>query len=177
MRVDQPVRDRCIAWTDAAGSGMTAVFLWSEKTGWLYTQWRVPKRVIRRLLPRRDEQIGFLELAGVALALTTFEHHLRDSAWTCWCDNQGVVGALLKGGTGAQDLNAIVGQFWILVAQSCIDLELGRVASAANIADEPTRGVRTWIDRVQAEFVAPVLPGWLCDPWLAPDFPHFDVVQ
>ena len=83
----------------------------------------------------------------------------------------------MKGGAKAHDLNALVGQFWIITSKLQIDLEVGRVASPANIADEPTRGANNWIVSTHARFKSPVLPDWLCDPWLAPDLPHFDVVQ
>ena len=167
----KPRREHIVTWSDAAGNRKTAVFLWSKKLGWKWTYWRVPRSIVRRLLSRSDDQIGYLELAAVVVALSTFEDDIKGQAWTAWIDNQGVVGSLIKGGSRALDLNPIIGQMWMWIARSGIALQTGRVASRSNIADEPTRGSDEWVKLVNAQFYKPVIPGWLTDPWLAPDFP------
>ena len=167
-----PKREHVITWSDAAGANRKiAAFMWSERCGWYYTMWRMPKSVWKRLLPRNDDQIGFQELAGAVIALTTFMPWLENQAWTSWVDNQGVLGALIKGGCRAYDTNAVIGQVWLVVAEKRIAMQLGRVASLSNIADEPTRDSDDWATRVQARFLKPVISDWLADPWLAPDCP------
>ena len=68
-------------------------------------------------------------------------------------------------------MNNSVAQFWMTVTEMNIALRVGRVASAANIADEPTRHCDDWATRVNALEVEPSVPLWLTDPWSAPDFP------
>ena len=80
-----------------------------------------------------------------------------------------VVGALLKGDARASEVNAVIGQLWLDIAKLGIALQIGRVASKANIADEPTRGCKDWIEKSGATFHEPVIPEWLIDPWCAPD--------
>ena len=168
----RPRREHVVTWSDAAGNRRIAVFLFTVRLGWRWTAWRMPKSVQRRLLPRGDNQIGYMELAAVAIAMATFSDVLTGSAWTAWVDNQGVVGGLLRGGSTAADSNAVIGQLWLDMAKWDIAFEIGRVASRANIADEPTRGVSDWCDFVGATFTEPVIPDWLRDPWRSPDFPH-----
>ena len=105
------------------------------------------------------------------MALDTFGADLQGSAWDDYVDNQGVLGAIKKGGSKALDLNCVIGQFWIALAKRNIAMRILRVQSAANIADEPTRGSTAWADRVAATFVTPVIAPWLTDPWCAPQFP------
>ena len=169
IRALKPKRELVSTWTDAAGNRSCAVFLWSVNRGWHYSYWRMPKSVLRKLLPRRNDQITYLELAAVILAFTTFQGWLTQAAWTAWVDNQGVVGALLKGGARASDVNAVIGQLWLNIAKLGIALQIGRVASKANIADEPTRGCKDWIEKSGATFHEPLIPEWLLDPWCAPD--------
>ena len=47
-------------------------------------------------------------------------------------------------------------------------LQLGKVESAANLADGPTRADESWVHRLNARFRSPVLPPWVCDPWRHP---------
>ena len=61
-------REHVVTWSDAAGNRKTAVFLWSVELGWHWTEYRVPNGVFQRLLPRRDDQICYLELAAVVVA-------------------------------------------------------------------------------------------------------------
>ena len=79
----------------------------------------------------------------------------------------------MKGGARAADMNSVIGQLWLTVAKGHIALQVGRVASLANIADEPTRGSADWINRVEAKFLEPIIFDWLADPWLAPDLPPY----
>ena len=85
----------------------------------------MPKSVLRKLLPRRDNQINYLELAAVILAFTTFQGWLTQAAWTAWVDNQGILGAILKGGARASDVNAVIGQLWLNIAKLGIALQIG----------------------------------------------------
>ena len=165
LRAFQPRREHVVTWTDVAGNRKVCVFLFRRQDGWHWAEWRVPKSLMRLLIPRNDEQINFLELAAVALALSTFQQFLRGQAWTAWIDNQGVVGSLIRGSSRTADANSVIAQMWLLVAKYNIALEVGRVASSANIADGPTRVVLDWVRRTEAVFHSPVIFAWLQDPW------------
>ena len=117
------------------------------------------------MLPREDEQIGYQELAGLVIALVTFQGLCQGQLVTAWQDNQGVLHAVLSGGGVAAEINAVVGQLWLFVAAADMGLRLGRVPSAANVADGPTRGSLVRVERLEAVWVPPVVPGWLTRPW------------
>ena len=54
-------------------------------------------------------------------------------------DNDGVLHSLTRGGGGGPDSFACIGLLWLEVASFQTDLHCGRVESASNIADGPTR--------------------------------------
>ena len=126
--------------------------------------------MLRRLLARKDNFIGYLELAGVILSLCTFQEELSDQLWTAYVDNQGVLGAVLRGSAHAGDTNAIIGQLWLHIARLNVTMVLARVASACNIADEPTRGSLAWVESSGARWRAPILPQYLLEPWVTAYF-------
>jgi len=153
-------------WSDAAGaSRMVAAFFWHPVAGWLLTRWECLAGVLQDLLPREDEQIGYQELAGLVVALATLRGLCQGQLLTAWQDNQGVSHAVLSRGGVAPEINAVVGQVWLFVAVADVGLRLGRVPSAANVADGPTRDSLVWVERLAAVWVPPVVPGWLTRPW------------
>ena len=56
---------------------------------------------------------------------------------------------------------------WLHLAEQDFDMHVARVEGASNIADGPTREFLEHVGRLQAKFVAPVLPQWLDDVWRA----------
>ena len=132
-------RKRVAAWTDAAGASriIAAVVLFDHR--WFYTRVRVPENVWGQLLPRRDNQITMQEFLAVPLLLATFAAPLQHSMALLAVDNQGVLGALISGRAGVDDLNMAVGKTWLMIADAMAALHVVRVESDSNIADGPTR--------------------------------------
>ena len=74
----------------------------------------------------------------------------------------------LHGGSAAAEANAIVGQLWLTVGRLQMSLRMGRVESASNAADDPSRGKFEWLRSRHAQFHDPILPPWVLNPWLDP---------
>ena len=155
-------------WTDASGADRWIAAVLECKGQWLYTRMQTPQIVWAQLLERRDNQIGLQELLAIVLALGTFPNWLTGSLWSTYCDNDGVLGAVLRGGSAVADANLIVGKLWLEVARMQISLYLHRVESKANIADGPTRYDFGMLEELGAQYVVPVLPEWMCDLWRVP---------
>ena len=118
-----------------------------------------------QLLPRRDNQITMQEFLAVPLLLATFAAPLQHSMALLAVDNQGVLGALISGRAGVDDLNMAVGKTWLMIADAMAALHVVRVESDSNIADGPTREKLEVLRSLNAEFVEPVLPDWLRSLW------------
>ena len=130
---------------------------------------RTPDHVWDQLLDREDQQIGVQEMLAVLLTWGTFQCHLSESLWTCFVDNDGVLGAILKGSSRAPEVNIAVGHLWLALAQQSVGLHVARVESGANVSDGPTREEFGDLQRLGAVWVEPVLPPWVCDLWGIPE--------
>ena len=65
-------------------------------------------------------------------------------------------------------MNTTIGQLWLDMAQGHTAFHGVRVESKANLADGPTRKSFFELERLEATFVAPVLPTWVFDLWRFP---------
>jgi hypothetical protein len=85
-----------------------------------------------------------------------------------WTDNQGGEGALRRGSAKAHDHNAVVHAAWLMAAANSIGLFVGRVPSALNVSDGPTRPegliASSILSDLGAEWREPWLPGELWRP-------------
>ena len=104
----------------------------------------------------------------MVLALSTVSQFPVGTKATFWKDNMSVLHAVLKGGGRAPETHAVVGQLRVLVADLDLSLQLGRVESKAHVADGLSRDSLEKVQTLQALFVEPVVPDWLCDPWADP---------
>ena len=95
--------------------------------------------MLSQLAARQVSQIGFQELLGLVLVTGTFPWAVSGSLWVGFCDNDGVLHALSKGGGHNTECNLLIGKVWLHLADADCDLCVGRVESKANIADGPTR--------------------------------------
>ena len=109
-------RQRVLAWTDAAGASRKIAAVVFVAGCWRYTAVRVPDHIWAQLLPRRDNQITMQEFLAVPLLLATFAAELRSGLVLLAVDNQGVLGALVSGRAGVDDLNMGI---WENVADDC----------------------------------------------------------
>ena len=155
-------------WSDAAGLSRWVAAVAYVDGEFLWTRILTPDAVWEQLLERGEHQIGVQEMLGVMLAWATFESVLCGSLWTAFIDNDGVLGAILKGGSGAPEINIAVGQFWLGVARASVGFHGARVESKANVADGPSRDDLSEIRRLGARWVEPVLPPWVYDLWRIP---------
>jgi len=127
-----------------------------------------PASVHAQLLPRGDNQIGFLEMLAVMLMVGTCGDLVAGSALVVFIDNDGVLGTLIKGGRKSPEQNLAAGRFWIWAARTNTAVYLARVESKANIADGPTRGACADLEALGAVRIDPCLPAWTDDVWSIP---------
>jgi hypothetical protein len=176
LRIQPPVvQEACLAsrphvrtWSDAAGVSRWVAAVAEVDGKFLWTRVRTPDCIWDQLLERGDQQIGVQEMLGVALAWGTFRSRLHGALWTAYVDNQGVLGAILKGGSGAPEVNMAVGHLWLDLAACTVGLHVARVESKANVADGPSRDEFSELDRLGATYVEPELPQWAYDLWGMP---------
>ena len=149
------------SWTDASGeSHFQGTFYW--------TRARAPDQVWRLLQPRGDHQIGFQEFLAVLLAWATFKKLLQASLWLNFVDNDSVLHAISHGSGGNDETSLCIGRLWLEIAAAGVDLHVGRVESAANIADGPTGDRLQLLACLKATFVPPELPSWVHTLWEIP---------
>ena len=129
---------------------------------WLHAAGHADEAVIARFRARRT-YIGQLELLAAVAAYTTFADELRGRDVIHWIDNTGALAALIKGYAREVDSARIVHAFHALGMGLRVRVWLEYVASKANIADFPSRGVFDMLSGLQSEarpLVMPALSGW-----------------
>jgi hypothetical protein len=130
-----------------------------------YAVYHIPLELWTQLLPRKDNQIQFAELAGVLLAWATFRKEIAGNVWSTFQDNQAVERALLKATGGSQEVNTAVGRLWLEIADTGTAFAVWRVESAANVADAPSRQSFYQLRTLLATQVPAVMPPWALDLW------------
>ena len=83
--------------------------------------------------------------------------------------NDGVLFSMIKGGAGPLDLNMAVGQTWLEFARMHVGALFGRVESASNIADGPTRDCLKYLVKRKAQCLPAEMPPWVHTLWQFPD--------
>ena len=101
------------------------------------------------------------------IGISTFLKDCAGKTVRLWTDNDGGLGALVRGSAGAEDHNAIVHAVWLMAAVNRIGLFVGRVSSRDNISDYPSRGDYAVLQSVGAIERAPWLP---CELWSPGDW-------
>ena len=158
-------RTRVFAWTDAAGESRMLSAMIHVAGQWHFTCLRMPPMVWQLLLPRRDHQIALQELIAVVMLVATFGEELRGCELSLYIDGDAVLGALLKGGCRAEDENLIIGRVWLWLAHEQIAIEIWRVESKANVANDPSRDQFQWLRKAGAIPRRPKLPEWFFQLW------------
>lgn len=167
--VHQQYRHQASAWTDASGDirGLGAVLACNGSL-W-YTSLVAPEQIMEQLMPRDNQQIGFLEMLAILLLGATFPDILARSAVTVFVDNNGVLGSVIRGSSKASEINLAVGRWWLQAAKLDCAPYFARVTSAANISDGPSRMDFALMTELHATRRAPVLPEWLGEMWSLPE--------
>ena len=152
-------------WTDAAGESRMIAAVMEIAGKWYYTYMKVPDDVWDQFLQRNDHQIGVQEMLAVVLAVYTFHSWLLESRITNFIDNNGVLMSIIKGSARCPEVAAMIARLWAWMAMAASAYVVGRVESKANIADGPTRDRFVLLQRLQAQYVSPILPQWASDLW------------
>ncbi len=90
---------------------------------------------------------------------------LDDAAITVYTDNEGVRYSLISGTSRLPEVALSVARFWQLAAERRWGFLMGRVESAANLADWPTRENLKYVWKLKAWWTASVLTDWVFDLW------------
>ena len=150
----RPVQIFC----DAASSpARLAAVVFTEDGRTFYTDCAPPQALLQFFASRADKQICGLELAAIALGLSTFGDYCRDRKVHVWSDNCGSECAVRKGSAAAWDHTCIVHAIWVKAAALGCHLRVDRVPTKVNIADQPSRGYYKLLEAVQAVRVRPCL--------------------
>ena len=80
-----------------------------------------------------------LELTAVTVAVFQLRYLLMNRPITIFVDNNAVLGAFAKGSSKVDISRSFVSTFWWVASMFSISIWLGRVSSASNCADAPSR--------------------------------------
>ena len=80
-------------------------------------------------------------------------------------DNAGTMAGFVKGSSASAEQNIMIGESWMEFARSRIAIQFWRVASKCNCADGPSRLDFSFMKKLGARFVQPVLPSYLWKNW------------
>jgi len=123
-----------VLWTAAASTPpAVAAVLWTQEIGFRYVAVYVPEWVLEQLLPRRDKQIGVLETLALILGLKSFEDQLQGKRVTIYTDNDGVLGAAIRGSTAAPESNLMLAKVALDAVRLGQALSYFRVESRAKL--------------------------------------------
>ena len=99
-----------------------------------------------------------MELFAGPVALDTFQEFLHEQPLLHFIDNNGALGALVKGYSNSTDTIRLVADYWLRMGKLCSFAYLDRVESSSNIADDPSRlNLHDTLPSMGAEYIPPVL--------------------
>ena len=118
--------------------------------------------------------MGQLELLAAPFACTTWQSRLQNRAFILFIDNDSAASNLVKGYSSKTDSTAIVGTFWLQVADLRCHVYIDRVESKSNPADGPSRNDFQFVQSVGGRYTPPktgtlgdlstTLPSWFGAP-------------
>ena len=108
-----------------------------------------------------------LEMLAVLLGTATFKDMLKKENVKVWIDNKSGEGAFEKGNARSYARNLMAHAFWLGAARNQMNIQMMRVASKQNIADEPSRSELGSMIVLGAEWVDPIIPDvvWESTKW------------
>ena len=104
---------------------------------------------LKHLFCGSENPIAEIELTTAMIALLLFRHELEGSPLIGFCDNDAATAAIVRCTSGNQNMTELVEAVCGLEIQASLLAHWERVASASNLADPPSRGIRP-----------PDVPGW-----------------
>ena len=97
-------------------------------------------RSIRDLWLPRHSQIMMVELFAPVLAALALPQVLRNRRVILLVDSEAAEGAIVKGSSSKEDINALAARFWEVAMDLRADIYVDRVPTDGNLADGPSRG-------------------------------------
>ena len=104
----------------------------------LFSSWTVSDAIVSQWL-QKESYMGQLELLAAPFAFSTWRDRIQNRSVILFIDNDSAAASLVRGYSPKVDSGAIVGEFWLLVAQLRARVYIDRVESKSNIADGPSR--------------------------------------
>ena len=104
----------------------------------VFSSWAVSDATVSQWL-QKESYMGQLELLAAPFAFSTWQDRVKNRSIILFMDNDSAAASLVKGYSPKIDSGAIVGEFWLLVAQLRAHVYIDRVESKSNIADGPSR--------------------------------------
>jgi hypothetical protein len=104
----------------------------------VFSSWAVSDATVSQWL-QKESYMGQLELLAAPFAFSTWQDRVKNRSIILFIDNDSAAASLVKGYSPKIDSGAIVGEFWLLVAQLRAHVYIDRVESKSNIADGPSR--------------------------------------
>ena len=104
-----------------------------------YTDIAPPASLMESFKERADNQIMGLEIASIALGISTFATMIEGRNVKVWGDNTSAEAATRRGSARSFDHTCLVHAIWKRTAQLRLAIYVDRVPTAENIADLPSR--------------------------------------
>jgi hypothetical protein len=153
--------------------GMGAVS-W-DGSHWCFFRAQAPKLLIDQCRLQGGGYIAILGTAVVLLAVNTWQDKMKQHLLAVWEDNTVALYGIIRGSSKSPEVNAMLAVMWTEVARLCVGLRAYKVASAAYMADPPSRGKTTHMDTLGAEEVNAVWPEFLKEFYLFTELPEWKV--
>ena len=152
-----PVSNVARLFVDARGFPPRCAAVLCIDGAWHYTDGKPSKRLLERMMARKDNQIMALESIAIALGMSTFASELAGRKVVVYNDNKAAEAASKKGTAKCWDHCEIVHDIWTHALLNKSFLWIERVSSKDNISDLPSREQYELMKSIGAEWRAPVI--------------------
>jgi hypothetical protein len=163
LPLEEPLGDLCLLYTDGSSEekrtpphGIGCVLVDLKANTMEYTMAAVPQEVVEAWLPRKN-YIGLVELFAGPVALDTWSTKLANRHIIHFVDNNGALGALVKGYSKVEDCIKLASDYWLRAASHRVFTYVDRVESKSNLSDGPSRFYVEHLEALGATFVEPNL--------------------
>ena len=109
--------------------------------------------------------------------MNTWQSKMQQNLLTVWEDNTVALYGIIRGSSRSPEVNAMVAVLWTEIARLCIGMQAYKVASAANLADHPSRGKTTHMDTLGADEIDAVWPEFMKEFYLFQELPEWGLVR
>ena len=165
--------NRLILYSDAEGNGQVASVAIRGATR-IYMRGRIPNRVRHMLKSRKTNIVAYELFIAVAAVVTFCPELLINASILHFVDSTPAISCILKGYSKQGDLSDIAGRLWFECAAVMCSYIVEYVKSSCNLADGPSRGDISLMDKlgfVEVPFRLPAFRGslsaWMhtpCEP-------------